>query len=313
MVAPSLALCGGPSLAFPHGSSPALSLGPSLVLHGSPSLVLHCGPSLALPCGPSLALSCGPSLALPHGPFLALPYGLSLALLAQVLTDAYANLIQLDFDMIHYNEALNKRSTGRITKHEEALLHKFPYGSEQFLDKPLVLMDSRGCIILWYLPDAISPWIRAKMEEATVGMGYLLKKSMTSGQQTKWRTFSGYFHMSDLPPTNPRMHQYSSLLVLARPQVSQPHSFPPSGGFATKVSATLKGEGGLMSHYATKYAFRISPPAQHYLNARTLKVTSPLLDCMSKTRGGNGQTDGGKSYIGAFMNLEVQQDIGSLD
>ncbi|KAG0693777.1 hypothetical protein DFH29DRAFT_881200 [Suillus ampliporus] len=86
-------------------------------------------------------------------------------------------------------------------------------------NKPLVLMDSGGCIILWYPPDAISPWIQvrlcivtygptftltqqAKMEEATVGMGYL-KKSMTSSQETKWRTFSGYFHMNDHCPLTP--------------------------------------------------------------------------------------------------------------
>ncbi|KAG0694102.1 hypothetical protein DFH29DRAFT_880938 [Suillus ampliporus] len=41
------------------------------------------------------------------------------------------------------------------------------------------------------------------MEEATVSMGYLLKKSMTSGQETKWRTFSRYFHMSDRRPVTP--------------------------------------------------------------------------------------------------------------
>ncbi|KAG0693024.1 hypothetical protein DFH29DRAFT_881794 [Suillus ampliporus] len=131
-----------------------------------------------------------------------------------------ASNIQLDLDMIRYNEVLNKCSTRRITKHEEALLHKFPYSSKQLLDKPLVLVDSGGCIILWYLPDTISLWIQvrlcivtyeptftlsqqAKMEEATVSMGYLLKKSMTSGQQTKWRTFSGYFHMSDCRPLTP--------------------------------------------------------------------------------------------------------------
>ncbi|KAG0696297.1 hypothetical protein DFH29DRAFT_1004681 [Suillus ampliporus] len=123
----------------------------------------------------------------PVSPPLALdvPTMLACQQLAQVLADAYANPIQLELDMIHYNEALDKHSTGRITKNGEALLHKFPYGSKQLLDKPSVLVDSGGHIILWYLPDAISPWIQAKMEEAMVSMGDLLKKSMTSGQQTK--------------------------------------------------------------------------------------------------------------------------------
>jgi hypothetical protein len=62
--------------------------------------------------------------------------------------------------MIRYNEALNKRSTGRITKHEEALSKKFPHSSQKLLDTPSVLVDSGGRIILWYLPEAISLWIQ---------------------------------------------------------------------------------------------------------------------------------------------------------
>ncbi|KAG1887850.1 hypothetical protein F4604DRAFT_1501842, partial [Suillus subluteus] len=65
------------------------------------------------------------------------------------------------------------------------------------LEKPLVILDSAGHIILWYLPDAISPWIQAEMEDATIGMGSLLMKSMTSGLDTQWRTFPGNFHASD--------------------------------------------------------------------------------------------------------------------
>ncbi|KAG1748873.1 uncharacterized protein EDB91DRAFT_1079007 [Suillus paluster] len=121
---------------------------------------------------------------------LDVPTMLACQQLAQVLADVYANPIQLDLDMIRSNEALNKRSTGRITKHEDALLQKFPCSSQQLLEKPLVLMDSGGRIILWYLLDTISLWIQVEMEAATVGMGYLLKTSITSGQESNWRTFS---------------------------------------------------------------------------------------------------------------------------
>ncbi|KAG2114327.1 uncharacterized protein F5147DRAFT_650105 [Suillus discolor] len=134
---------------------------------------------------------------------------------------------QLNLDMIRYNKALNKRSTGRLTKHEEALLQNFLM--------PSVLVDSGGRIILWYLPDAISLWIQAEMEDATVSMGHLLKTSMTGGEETQWRTFPGYFHHSNQGAINSRMHQHSSLL---------PYGFPPTGVFASEVSATLKGEGG---------------------------------------------------------------------
>ncbi|KAG2033073.1 hypothetical protein BDR03DRAFT_1014629 [Suillus americanus] len=117
--------------------------------------------------------------------------------LAQVLANAYSNPIQLDLDMIRYNEALHKRSNWMIATHEDSLLKKFPHGPERLLEKPSVILDSAGRIILWYLPDAISPWIQAEMEEATIGMGSLLKKSMTGGPDTQWRTFPGNFHASN--------------------------------------------------------------------------------------------------------------------
>ncbi|KAG1873175.1 hypothetical protein F4604DRAFT_1925671 [Suillus subluteus] len=123
--------------------------------------------------------------------------------LAWVLANAYTNPILLDFDIIRYNEALDKCSNGRVAKHEEALLKKFPHGSEHVLEKPSVILDSAGCIILWYLPGAISPWIQAKMEQSTIGMGSLLGKSMTSGPDTQWRTVLGNFHTSDQPQLIP--------------------------------------------------------------------------------------------------------------
>ncbi|KAG1801764.1 hypothetical protein EV424DRAFT_1545395 [Suillus variegatus] len=157
---------------------------------------------------------------------LDMPTMLACRQLARVLADAYLHPIQLDLDIIWYNEALNKRSTGRINKHEDALLERFPCGSNQFLDKPSVLLDSGGHIILWYLPDAISPWIQAEMETATVGMGHRLRTSMTGGEETK-------------------MHQHSSLLVPARPR-GQPY------GFSTHRSVRSRGvgntEGGRWSY-----------------------------------------------------------------
>ncbi|KAG1730099.1 uncharacterized protein EDB91DRAFT_1252759 [Suillus paluster] len=172
---------------------------------------------------------------------LDVPTMLACRQLARVLADAYANPIQLDLDMIRYNEALDKRSTGRITKHEDALLQKFPCSSQQLLEKPSVLMDSGGHIILWYLPDTISPWIQAEMAAATVGMGYLLKTSITSGQESNWRTFSGHFHMSDCHLLTPGCINIAPCWFQ---QGREPYGFPPTGGFTPEVSAMLKGEGG---------------------------------------------------------------------
>ncbi|KAG1814381.1 uncharacterized protein BJ212DRAFT_1300676 [Suillus subaureus] len=131
---------------------------------------------------------------------LDVPTMLACQQLVWVLADAYTNLIQLDLDMICYNEALDRHSTGQIAKHEEALLQKFPHPSQQLLDKPLVLVDSGSCIILWYLPEAINHWIQANMDSATVSMSFLLKRSTSSGTETNWRTCSNYFHVSNRPP-----------------------------------------------------------------------------------------------------------------
>lgn len=69
----------------------------------------------------------------------------------------------LKFDMVRYNEALDRRSTGRIPKHEDVLLRKFPHGPQQLLEKPSVLVDSGGRIIVWYLPNAITHWIQVRV------------------------------------------------------------------------------------------------------------------------------------------------------
>ncbi|KAG1775260.1 hypothetical protein EV702DRAFT_1199580 [Suillus placidus] len=162
--------------------------------------------------------------------------------LARVLADAYSNPIQLDLDMIRYNEALHKCSNGMVATHEDSLLKKFPHGQECLLDKPSIILDLAGRIILWYLPDAISPWIQAKMEEATIGMGPLLTKSMSSAPDTQWRTFPGHFHASDC-------HRLTSGCINLAPywfqQGQEPHGLPLANGFTPEVSATLKSKGGL--------------------------------------------------------------------
>ncbi|KAG1853047.1 hypothetical protein F4604DRAFT_1933505 [Suillus subluteus] len=98
-----------------------------------------------------------------------------------------------------------------------------------------------GCIILWYLPDAISLWIQAEMEDATIGMGSLLMKSMTSGLDTQWRTFPGNFHASDRHQLTPGCINLAPCWFM---QGQEPHGSPPADGFTPEVLATLKGKGG---------------------------------------------------------------------
>ncbi|KAG1728248.1 uncharacterized protein EDB91DRAFT_1086133 [Suillus paluster] len=155
-----------------------------------------------------------------------------------------------------------------------------PSRSQQLLEKPSVLMDSGGRIILWYLPDAISLWIQAKMEAATVGMGYLLKTSITSGQESNWRTFSGHFHMSDCRLLTPGCINIAPCWF-QQGRECQPYGFPPAGGFTPEVSAMLKGEGGpkvilLMQRSAllASAALRVMHPELYWASVTTqMKLT----------------------------------------
>jgi hypothetical protein len=133
--------------------------------------------------------------------------------------------VKLDIDVIRYNEALAKRESGLNDSHEEALLAKFPPAKRLVLDRPSVVIDSGYRIILWYLPGALH-WslqvgtglcwnftilIRRRqrdMYNATIGMGNLLKQSITTGktstgQSSKWRTHSSNFYAAQEPQLTP--------------------------------------------------------------------------------------------------------------
>ncbi|KAG2085888.1 uncharacterized protein F5147DRAFT_588748 [Suillus discolor] len=144
--------------------------------------------------------------------------------------------VQLDIDVIRYNEALTEWESGLNDAREKALLAKFPPVEPMLLDHPLVVIDSGYRIILWYLPD---------MFIATVDMGNLLQNSITAGKMstgrtTKWRTSSSNFHVAREPGLIPRCINISPCWF------QQGHE-NPSEGFVPEVSATLKGDSGLSS------------------------------------------------------------------
>lgn len=68
--------------------------------------------------------------------------------------------VKLDIDIVRYNEALSKRESGMNDAQEQALLTRFPPPKKILLVRPSVVIDSGYRIILWYLPDAISPWVQ---------------------------------------------------------------------------------------------------------------------------------------------------------
>ncbi|KAG1791282.1 hypothetical protein EV424DRAFT_1355061, partial [Suillus variegatus] len=147
--------------------------------------------------------------------------------LAFVLVEAYQhpNVVKLDIDIIRYNEALAKWESGLNDAREEALLAKFPPAECMFLDSPSVVIDAGYQIILWYLMGALN-WSlqvggdlfkddmtltkahKRDMFIATVGMGDLLRKSITTrnestGRTSKWWTNNSNFRAAMEPDLIP--------------------------------------------------------------------------------------------------------------
>ncbi|KAG1854633.1 hypothetical protein F4604DRAFT_1932697 [Suillus subluteus] len=110
------------------------------------------------------------------------------------------------------------------------LLTKFPPAENIFLDTPLVVMDSGFRVILWYIPDGLSPWVQNNMYAATMSMGDLLKKSVTT------RKGSGL---------TPRGINIASCWFQQGHECYGPLPNNLEDGFKPEVSATLKGERSL--------------------------------------------------------------------
>jgi len=101
--------------------------------------------------------------------------------LARILTDAWSNpsellviylwisltwnlIVILDIDIVHYNKALNKSEMGKSENWKAKPLKMFPSGANFIvtLDKLVVLLDSEGRYICWYLPGAISSTLKVR-------------------------------------------------------------------------------------------------------------------------------------------------------
>ncbi|KAG1809531.1 hypothetical protein EV424DRAFT_1542955 [Suillus variegatus] len=117
--------------------------------------------------------------------------------LAFLMSKAYQHPIKLDIDIIWYNEALVTWESGINDAQEDALLAKFPLAENMLLDCPLVVIDSRYRIILWYILDALTLWVQNDMFSVTLSMGDLLKESITNGKSGGWRTNRTNFYQTE--------------------------------------------------------------------------------------------------------------------
>jgi hypothetical protein len=52
------------------------------------------------------------------------------------------------------------QETGINSRREESLLERYPPGGQLILERPTVVLDRFGVIVLWYLPGAIDEAIK---------------------------------------------------------------------------------------------------------------------------------------------------------
>ncbi|KAG1850784.1 hypothetical protein C8R48DRAFT_778127 [Suillus tomentosus] len=97
---------------------------------------------------------------IPSPPKLDVPTVLACGQLAFLLAEAYWNPIQLDIDMVRYNEALTKRETGMNDAHKKSLLARFPPAERMLLTHPSIVLDSGYRVIIWYIPEALHGYIQ---------------------------------------------------------------------------------------------------------------------------------------------------------
>ncbi|KAG1721137.1 hypothetical protein EDB19DRAFT_1917496 [Suillus lakei] len=118
--------------------------------------------------------------------------------LASTLAAAYRNPVTINFDVARYADALQMMENSTKPNREENLLSRYPPDRQILLDRPAVVCDKFGVIILWYLPGAIDIDIQNDMVAATANMSALLATSVTRGAETggKWRTHESNFEPS---------------------------------------------------------------------------------------------------------------------
>ncbi|KAG1888825.1 hypothetical protein F4604DRAFT_1502486, partial [Suillus subluteus] len=155
------------------------------------------------------------------------------------------------FDMAQYADALHMMEKGIRPDREENLLARYPPDGEILLDRPAVVCDKFGIIILWYLPGAIDLAIQV----------IRLAKSVTRGAETngKWLTHESNFYPSQHGITPGCINLLPAWFV-------QGHLAPK---FHLEVLATLKGDDG------RSFCQAIQRPA--VLIAAALRVMHPNL------------------------------------
>ncbi|KAG1793250.1 uncharacterized protein HD556DRAFT_1238066 [Suillus plorans] len=136
---------------------------------------------------------------------------------------------------------------------------RFPPAENILLDRPSVVIDSGYRIILWYIPDALTPWVQNDMFLATLSMGDLLKRSITNGKSGGWRTHRTNFYQTETPGLTP------GCINIVPCWFQQGHE-NPDDGFKPEVSATLKGDRSLAMITAMQRLALLASAALHVMH-----------------------------------------------
>ncbi|KAG2101395.1 uncharacterized protein F5147DRAFT_776746 [Suillus discolor] len=202
---------------------------------------------------------------------------LSCAQLASTLADAYTNPIKLNVNMKRYNNACGQWPTGRSDTQEARLLQKFPPSREMVLEKPCVLLDAGHHIILWYVPGALSDWVKEDISAAMHCANDLLKKSLSpANANCIWRTDRSYFYPTETPGVSPGCINVSPCWFQ---QGHEPHGHAQENAdvsFCPEISASLKGPQGISiiksmrrPSLLASAALRVMHPSLYWASLRT--------------------------------------------
>ncbi|KAG1894981.1 uncharacterized protein F5891DRAFT_984567 [Suillus fuscotomentosus] len=169
---------------------------------------------------------------------------LSCAQLASTLANAYMNTTNLDLK--RYSDACGQRPTGRSSTQEACLSKKFPPSRQIVLEKPCVVLDAGYRIIFWYVPAALSVWMKDDISAAMHNANDLLRDSIfPANANGVWRTDGSYFHATETRSVSPGCINVSPCWFQ---QGHEPYGHAHENtdvSFCPDVSATLKSPHGL--------------------------------------------------------------------
>ncbi|KAG1798775.1 hypothetical protein EV424DRAFT_1546170 [Suillus variegatus] len=124
---------------------------------------------------------------------------------------------------------LHMQESGINAWRKQSLLEQFPLVAQLMLERPTVVLNKFGLIVLWYLPGAINKTTQNDMMSDHLGKSV----SQTATKKEKWRTQGSNFRHSENSLT-------PGCINLSPGWFLQGH---PAPKFHPEVSATLKQDG----------------------------------------------------------------------